>query len=592
MAAPALFVHDSGDRQFEAVGTIIALTPSAFEVCRLRGLTPSVVDDHAPRPAVCRLPRAYERWQLDWLSRLDSACNLDGVGRSCAELIVPPLDSLVVAARTLAGVVDALVPTTIRYIGRTGTPEAGYHDGHLGFWPRLGDVPLAARLLPLISQARGVPFDVCSLDTPSPTTPVDPMCLSIRRRVAKLIGPYRRGYAQRHLSGGDRPATLMLWYAGYGAATYADDERRSGCGIACISRGTASFRIFDVGVPPRHAPSHPIDLTVPDVTTLMPSLLPLLDEIDHWTGIPGAGRIFETRLAIYLHGISIAVACAVPQVGKELSRFDIQRVAATNPSSLEEFACLVGAGRMNIPRVLVQHGDHLMSYGFWLVTQTADFEQFDSSDATVSEDLRAEADALGVAAPRVTVYAPRIQPLLAKASRQSSRRARRPETICYVPCFMTGDAKRVGGLYFDDAWYHRWHLRILDLMVTRPDVRFIWKGLPSIDLLPDPVAGIIAELPAGNVAYEGRPFVDVIDDVDKVFTDYPSTALYEAVHLHKPVLALAFERFFMLRASAAARFQRVLRVCQTEEVALNHLREFFNDPPARWILPPEMITRS
>ena len=69
-----------------------------------------------------------------WLNRLDDACELDGVGRSGAELILPALDSLIVAARTLEGVVDALAPTTVRYIGDDGTPEVGYY-GHLGFWP-------------------------------------------------------------------------------------------------------------------------------------------------------------------------------------------------------------------------------------------------------------------------------------------------------------------------------------------------------------------------------------------------------------------------------------------------------------------------
>ena len=152
MAASAIFIHDAGDRQFDTDGTIVALTPAAFEACRARGWTPSVVDDHAPRPELCRLPRPYERWQLDWLNRLDNACHLEGVGDSCAGLILPPLDSLVVAARTLTDVVDALIPTKVEYVGRGGTPEAGYHAGHLGFWPLLGDVPLAARLLPLIGR--------------------------------------------------------------------------------------------------------------------------------------------------------------------------------------------------------------------------------------------------------------------------------------------------------------------------------------------------------------------------------------------------------------------------------------------------------
>jgi hypothetical protein len=589
MAASATFVYDAGDRSIDTAGTVIALTPDAFESCGLRGLTPTVVDDHAPRPDVCRLPRAYERWQLDWVNRLDVACNLDGVARSCAELILPPLDSLVVAARTLAGVVDALAPTTIQYIGRGGMPEAGYHRGHLGFWPRLGDVPLAARLLPLIAQARDLSFDGQWVDVQTAEDPARPMLPRVRKRLARIVGPYRRAYVARQVIAERRPTTLMLWYAGYGAAQFAADERRAGRDIASISRGGPSFRIVDVALPPRLMPSNPIDLSVPGGTSLMRALLPLLDEIDAWAGVPGAGRIFESRLAIYLHDLCLAVACAAAQVGRELSRFSIQRVAATNPSSLEEFACLIAAGRMGIPRVLVQHGDHLMSYGFWLLTQTVDVEEFAASDATVAADLRAEADALGVIAPRVAYQAPRVQALASRASQKSPRREHRRETICYVPCFMTGDAKRVGGLYFDDTWYHRWHLRLLDLMISRPDVQFIWKALPSIDLARDPLAAILAGKPIQNVVYEGRPFVDVAHDVDRVFTDYPSTALYETVHIGKPVLALSFERFFVLRKSAADRFQQVLRVCRTEDDALSELQRFISDPPARWILPPEMI---
>jgi hypothetical protein len=316
----------------------------------------------------------------------------------------------------------------------------------------------------------------------------------------------------------------------------------------------------------------------------------MLDEIDQWAGVPGAGRILESRLATYVHGMGIVVACAAKQIAPEFIRFGVDAVAATNPSSLEEFACLVGAGAAGIPRTLVQHGDHLLPYSSWLVTQTPDFEHFAASDPTVAADIAADAATLGVAAPQVTNYAPRIQALRSSAS----RRTRRPEsgtgTICYVPCFFVGDAKRVAGGHFDDAWYHRWHLRILDLMVSRTDLRFIWKGLPSVDLSPDPIPRILEERQLSNVTYESRAFLEVIGEVERVFTDYPSTALYETVHVGRPVLALAFERFATLREEAAKRFEKVLRICDGEEDALRYLREFLDASPSEWVLPIDRIT--
>jgi hypothetical protein len=588
MAGPAMFVDDTRHQSFDTDGTVIALTPTAFDDCRRLGLKPTVVEDHTQRSQFCRNPSAYHRWQLDWLARLDVASQLDGVARSCADLIVPAVDSVIVAASTLAGVIDTLTPAAVMYIGRNGPDEAGYHNGNLAFWPRLGDVPLAARMLPLIASARGLTFDARTITNQIAVVPTS-LRRRARRRLARMVGPYRRTRWGGAHTGGQRRATLMLWYAGYGAKRFVADEHRAGRDTVFITRGDTSFRIIDPTLPPRHRSSAPVDLTVPAVSKLTPPVAALLDEIDQWAGVPGAGRILESRLAVYLQGVCSTVARAADVVAAEFPRFGIDRVAAANPSSLEEFACLVAAGVAGIPRTLVQHGDHLFSYSSWLVTQTQNFEHFAASDPTVRSDFAADASTLGVVAPEVTDYAPRTHVLRSRALRRKRRVKRGPGAICYVPCFFVGDAKRIASGYFDDAWYHRWHLRLLDLMASRPDLRFIWKGLPSVDLSPDPVPGIIADRKLANVTYESRAFPEVINDVERVFTDYPSTALYETVHAGKPVLALIFERFATLRANAAGRFEQVLRRCDSEEDALSHLRGFLDANPSDWVLPVKQI---
>ena len=117
----------------------------------------------------------------------------------------------------------------------------------------------------------------------------------------------------------------------------------------------------------------------------------------------------------------------------------------------------------------------------------------------------------------------------------------------------------------------------------------MWKGLPSVDLSPDPIPGIIVERRLSNVMYEPRPFLKVVGGVERVFTDYPSTALYETVHAGKPVLALIFERFATVREQAAKRFEPVLRTCGSEEDALGFLRGFLDSSPGVWVLPAERI---
>jgi hypothetical protein len=219
-----------------------------------------------------------------------------------------------------------------------------------------------------------------------------------------------------------------------------------------------------------------------------------------------------------------------------------------------------------------------------LITETVNFDELAASDPTMADDLTSAATRLGVSAPRVTYYAPRITALL-EGARSRPALAQGEGTICYVPSFVFGDSRYVIGYNFDDAWYHRWHLRLLELMGTRPDLRFTWKGLPSSDQAVDPIPAIIAARGVRNVAYETRPFTKVISGFDRIFTDFPSTALYETVHLAKPVLAVTFPRFFSVRPLAAARFAQVLRECDTEEEALAHITGFLDADPTLWVLP-------
>ncbi len=417
MAKPAIFVHDAGEHRLNESGRVVALTAKAFDACGRDGLAPCVLDDLVEQPDICRDADAYQRWQLSWLAQLDAACQLDGAARSCAHLIVAPVDSLVVNARMLAGAADALAPESITYVGKVGPVEAtGYHRGHLQFWPSLGDVPLSARLLPLIAEARAIPFTALPVHETVRVTTKSSLIRGAKHRLSRSLGPYRRSY--RSPRNRRRSTTLMLWYAGYGAKQLAADERRAGRDTAFITRGTQSFRIIDPAFPPHHSPSRRIDLKVDPTLALGQEVLTLLEELDEWAGVSGASRILESRLAVYLHGICRTVLRAARLTRGELSHFGIDRLAAANPSSLEEYACLLAARSAHIPRLLVQHGDHLLPYGSWLVSETVNFDDFAASDPTIADEFADVAMRLGVVAPRVTYYAPRIASLLETAASQ------------------------------------------------------------------------------------------------------------------------------------------------------------------------------
>lgn len=548
-----------------------------------------MLDDHTRRPDFYLRSDAYLRWQLGWLRRLDRVAGAEGTVLACPHLLATPLDSVVVAARMLSGAVDAIEPDLVRYVGRSGPVEENpYHRGHLQFWPLLGDLPLAGRLLPLIAAHRGLPFEPldCAEGQAAPDTSALNLFGRARRHLSRTLGPYRRASIGGLARGS---GTLMLWYSGYGADCFEADERRSGRRPVYITRGEQSVRLVDPALLPVHRSGKRISLQLSRSVAPLPSeVSELLDEIDEWTGVPGAARALEARLAIFLDVVCPAVSRSAEALEAQLESFDIQRVAAANPSSIEEFASLVAAGRRGIPRTLVQHGDHLFTYGFWLLTETQNFEVLASTDPTVAADLATTATEIGARAPRVTGYAPRIHSLL-KAVKSRSQRADREDAVIYVPCPFSGDSNWIGAAYFDDAWYHRWHLRLLDFMAANPGTRFIWKALPSSDQAVDPIPDVIVERLLTNIRYERRHFHNVVRTGDRVILDFPSTTLYEAAHLGLATVAVSFSRFAHLRPDAAEIFASVLRVCDTEDQAIGHIQAFVAGERSNWLVDPQRL---
>ena len=238
MTAPATLVHDPGDHRFTDPGRVVALTAMA-EACTRAGLSPTVFDDRTRRPDVCTDPSQYHRWQLDSLSasmpRFTSMESLDRCATDgpCGRRHRHHCADTDRSSRTLA-------PDAITYVGRIGPVEAGgYHNGHLPFWPRLGDFPLASRLLALIDR---------SARCPSHRSRLSRRCSPLRRMIRFSLAcaggsaagtvPSRVRAPRSH--GAARSTTLMLWYAGYGAEQFAADEHGQ-TRYRVITRGGDAF---------------------------------------------------------------------------------------------------------------------------------------------------------------------------------------------------------------------------------------------------------------------------------------------------------------------------------------------------------------
>ncbi len=581
------FVHQAADGPLD--GPAVALTPIALEQLNAASVQSWVIDDLVDRRLLLADWRSYTAWKLDWLERVDTAVHGRGSVRAAASWITTPLDSVVMAARLLRAAAEAVRPTEIHYIGVGGPEEVDpIHDGHMQFHPLLGDVPLAARLLPFVATRLDVPFGI------QPTRKAEVASASgasLRQRVAPMAARLRNTW--RPTLGANKGTTLMLWSGGYGARRFVrgERERERGRRIALVQRGNPTCLL----VPSWHGfrpvgMRMPTDLGRTSPTTPCDDLDELLHEIDEWAQLPGAGSVLKSRLIAFTRGVTPVIDKIADALVSQLTAAEIDELAAANPHAVEEFGVLLAAhrhGRVN--RTLLQHGDHLMPYDGWLVTEVHNFDELWTSDATVPSDLERAATTYSQRAPRLRVRSPRVEELVARSRHNRSRAPDRSESIGYVPAMFVGDSYVMGGGYFDDAWYHRWHLQLLDWMEAQPDRRFVWKALPGSDQAEDPIPQVLRRRGTTNVIYETRPFRTVAGGFTRVFFDFPSTALYEAVHLGLPVLAVVFPRFVELRSSAVERFGSTVRECDDEATALDHLSHFVDARAGDYVVDPARI---
>jgi hypothetical protein len=579
------FVHGPSE-VLPAADVVVPLTPSALRATIALGGTPVLLDDLIDRQGLTADRDDYVGWQLGWLSRLDDAARADGALRAAALYLMTPVDSVVIGARQLTAAIQALQPGRVTYVGPCPPPRADpMHAGHLQFWPRLGDPPVAARLLPLVAAVAGlaVAFDSGPGDAPLTAPATVARSHGLRRIAARTARRLQvLGFPKWRADGA---VVLLLWASGYGAAEFAAGARRAGRRTVVLDRGRPSTRIFGPALWGARPAGPAVDVSPrPRREDPTSEWQELVGEVDLWARTPGAGDLLLSRVAAVAGRIVPVVQHAAERLRPQLQRLAVSTVAAANPSSIEEYAALLAAHRLGIERTLVQHGDHLFSYDSWLVSETQNFDVMWTSDITVPGDLKAAAERYNVGLPAFRNASPRVDGL-----RRRAIPVPQASTVCYVPSVLMGDSWIFRDGRYEDAWYHRWQLRLLDFMVSRPGTEFVWKALPAANQAVDPIPDELERRAAANVRYETGPLVAALQAASRVFTDFASTPLYEAVHLGRPVLAVSFTRFATLRPAAAALFAPVLRECETEEEALAAVADFLDGPAGMWMLPSAQV---
>ena len=344
---PLVFVGE-GATDIPAGSDFVERTTLAYHRLHRDGRRLSTVSDHIDHRFLRSDISDYLRWQSDWLHRLDDQMGLGGAAVAAAYLIKTPLDSLVMAARELMAVVMARNARSVVYTGTPGTPGIDpWHYGHLQFCPALGDEPLAARLLPLITSALGIPFAMApSGASPSPLSGRSPAPAALRTIVAGRVATLRNFWTMRPARPED-PASLVLWRAGYGVRTAVRDERRRSQRVLFLLAESDQYRLVELRPLGTRTPWRGV-VNAPPVQTPPPELPAgidsLLEEVDLWTGLPGSATALRSRFVSFVSRVCPAIAEHARVIEPGLKAAGVNTVIAANPSSVADFAVLLSAG--------------------------------------------------------------------------------------------------------------------------------------------------------------------------------------------------------------------------------------------------------
>jgi hypothetical protein len=560
---------------------VVALSPIALQQCLDRDLDVTVLDDHVDRLALQADHLDFHRWQRGWIDRLDASSRLNGSARTAALAIKGPVDTAVVTSRNLRKLLQTLEPSYVSYVDRARpAPRHTAAPGGLYLWGDDAEPRPAGRLIAGICDDLGIDFGLVVDPKTSALSTRRSTRARFRRWVGRHIGPRRTFWVARR-NERQRPTTVMTWYGGYGARAFLDAELRAGRRVFFLARGNRSSRLLEPRTIVWRRRSSRIRLERGAGSSFSPATSEILEEIDNWSGTPGTASVIRNRLTYILGTMCPAIEAGAKALEPALTRSRVDRVAAANPSSTEEFATLLAADRACARRSLVQHGDHLMTYEHWVINDLANCDEWVCSDPTVPDEVIPLCDAIGVRPPAFTFEAHRQRVVEGMAGHASRIWDALP--ICYVPGLYQGGSTFFRG-WLDDAWYFRWQRLLLQWMAGRPDHTFLWKAFPPGNHTEDPIPALIDKMGVGNVRFETRPFTAVLSSVGRTIFDVASTPLFEAVQAGKPALAISFDRFIPLRPAAAALFDTVLRRCDTEEQALAEMEHFMAGDPDLWIL--------
>lgn len=562
--------------------------------------------------------------QLSWFDDFDRLLkkafpDADKMGINLATIycygIKRAVDNVILTTRILRKFIESVKPGKIWYIGPKYSAEginsllSGDHShGHpfddaLDADFKTGENPYSILIEPLC-LACGIDFERLSFDT-LPKKPKKEVSIlkdlrlgidinQIRRLAIKLlpVSELRSLYISLKSRGNKSTAgrILLLQYSGL-MADFCIDAQKHGFEIF-VKRGNdarkLSWQPWRKGIEIGRFKQKVLCPKEDIVNRILNG--ELMNWINRYCGLDVSG-ILNSRLRYFSYKICPEMLARIQDYIEFYNENNIDFVVTPNIWTVDEFAA-VAAVRLT-PRtksIGFAHGSdaYECKSRFFLVNRQYDF--FFSPSSADAEHERWLVEQFNYKYPKIYEF-----PYFCRRISQRYRRDRRTKSVSfadkrrvvlYVPIIYGSRPGR--SMQLNQPFpmeYVKWHRALADFFSKRKDTFFIWKGLIQAEQKFDLMAEIIREKGYDNIRFDSGRLSGWFPFVERVLSDIPSTAFFESIYSHMPVMALYRPAYQRLRKNAHGSFGSSLRAYSSIDEGLALVEEFLDGQREKYIVP-------
>jgi hypothetical protein len=290
-------------------------------------------------------------------------------------------------------------------------------------------------------------------------------------------------------------------------------------------------------------------------------------------------KLFKTELRFF-----ISEVC--PEIYKHYQDFiefyqkeKIDYVITPHEILPVEFAAVAAANSIQTAKsVCISHGDSIFSCKFRNITELVHFDIQIASNKELENYYKEQSKHYKIP---VEIYnsSHRFKSITdAVQSKDKSDDKKSKERVIYLTSMFKGNAHRFNGIELPDTQYYKLQKAIVDHFSKNDKFNFVWKGLPAADQVHNPIPEYIKDKKLKNIEIATNPFIQHLQQADRVICDLPSTGFYESIVGGLPTMSL-YHKAFIVRETAVEYFNRPKKQSSKMDSSKGKILKLFSEIP-------------